>query len=84
MYQLSFSDEAENQLKKLDKLTKERIIAALERIRLRPESYVQRMVGSPFYKLRVGDYRVILKINKNELITLVIKLGHRKNIYEKL
>jgi mRNA-degrading endonuclease RelE of RelBE toxin-antitoxin system len=29
----------------------------------------------------VGDYRIIMDIDKNNLIILVIKVGHRKNIY---
>jgi mRNA interferase RelE/StbE len=37
-----------------------------------------------FYKLRVGDYRVIAEINKNEIKILVLLIGHRKNIYGKI
>jgi len=53
----------------------------LERIRIRPESYVTKLVGDSGYKLRVGDYRVIMDINKGKLSILVIKIGHRRNIY---
>ena len=58
-----------------------RVIAKLERIRIRPESYVTKLVGDSGYKLRVGDYRVIMDINKGKLSILVIKIGHRRNIY---
>jgi len=61
----------------------ERIISALERIRIRPETYVTKLVGDPGYKLRVGDYRVIMDIDKGNLLILVIKVGYRRNIYEK-
>lgn len=61
----------------------ERIISALERIRIRPETYITKLVGDPGYKLRVGDYRVIMDIDKDNLLILVIKVGHRRNIYEK-
>ena len=72
-------------LKKIEKLPKEvqsRIFNALERIRIRPEAYVTKLVGEQAYKLRVGDYRIILDIQKDKLIILVINVGHRKNIYK--
>ncbi len=60
-YEIFFSEKALKQLKKLNRNTQERIISALERIRIRPETYVTKLVGDPGYKLRVGDYRVILR-----------------------
>ena len=81
-YEIKFSDKAFKQLKKLDKKIQERIIATLERIRIRPESYVTKLVGDPGFKLRVGDYRVIMDIDKGKLLILVIKIGHRKKIYK--
>lgn len=83
MYEIIFSQKAKKQLFKLEKVIQERIISALERIRIRPETYVTKLVGDPGYKLRVGDYRVIMDIDKDNLLILVIKVGHRRNIYEK-
>jgi mRNA interferase RelE/StbE len=81
-YEIIFSDKAFKQLKKLERKIQERIIASLERIKIRPESYVTKLVGDPGYKLRVGDYRVIMDIDKGKLLILVIKVGHRKKIYK--
>jgi mRNA interferase RelE/StbE len=81
-YEITFTDTSRRQFRKLEKDVQERMIKALERIRIRPESYVKKLVGDPGYRLRVGDYRVILDIQKSELIILVIKIGHRKNIYK--
>ena len=81
-YEITFTDSSRRQFIKLEKDVQERIITALERIRIRPESYVKKLVGDSGYRLRVGDYRVILDIQKSELIVLVIKIGHRKNIYK--
>jgi len=80
-YEIIFSDKALRQIKKLEKNVQERIIAVLERIRIRPETYVTKLVGDPGYKLRVGDYRVILDIDNKILRILILKVGHRKNIY---
>ena len=83
-YEIVFTDTSKKQFKKLDRDTQERIIKALERIRIRPEAHVKKLVGDLGYRLRVGDYRVILDIYNDELIILVIKIGHRKNIYKKI
>lgn len=82
-YDIVFSDKALNQLKKMEKNVQERIIAVLERIRVRPESYVTKLVGDPGYKLRVGDYRIIMDIDNKILRILILKVGHRKNIYDR-
>ncbi|MBS3124144.1 type II toxin-antitoxin system RelE/ParE family toxin [Candidatus Woesearchaeota archaeon] len=82
LYEIIFSDEATRQLQKLEKEIQKRIITTLERIRIRPEAYLKRLVGYQAYRLRVGDYRVIIDLDQNKLMILVIKIGHRKNIYE--
>ena len=83
MYEIIFSQKAKKQLSGLEKNIQERIITVLERIRIRPEAYITKLVGDPGYKLRVGDYRVIMDIDNNNLLILVIKVGHRKNIYKR-
>ena len=81
LYEIIFSLKAKKQFIRLEKTVQERIISTLERIRIRPEVFVTKLVGDPGYKLRAGDYRIIMDIDKNNLIILVIKVGHRKNIY---
>jgi mRNA interferase RelE/StbE len=81
LYKILFSLKAKKQFLKLEKTLQERMISALERIRIRPEFFITKLVGDPGYKLRVGDYRIIMDIDKNNLIVLVIKVGHRKSIY---
>ena len=83
MFEIFFTNKAENQLKKLEKNVQQRIIAVLERSRIRPEDHFERLVGEKAYKLRVGDYRIIADIDNNKLVILVLKLGHRKNIYDR-
>lgn len=77
MYAVIFSELAEKQLKKLPKEIQQRIIRALERIRIRPDAYVEKLVGIPGYKFRVGDYRVILDIEQVQIRILILKVGHR-------
>ena len=82
MYQVILSDKAEKQLAKLERPLQERIVAALERIRIRPEAYITKLVGEQLYKFRVGDYRIIIDIDQGLLRILVVKIAHRKNVYD--
>ena len=82
MYVIFFSEKAKKQLGKLEHSVQERIFHALDKIKIRPEAFVTKLVGDPAYKLRVGDYRVLLDINNEKLLLLVIKIGHRKNVYD--
>jgi mRNA interferase RelE/StbE len=82
MYEIIVSDKAKKQLNKLPPDVRDRIGIALERIRIRPQHFVLRLVGSPYYRLRVGNYRVILNIINEKLVIMIIEIGHRKNIYD--
>lgn len=82
-YNVIFTKKAKKQLQSLEQPVQLRIITALERIRIRPESYISKLVGDPGYKYRVGDYRIIMNLDNENLYILVIKVGHRKNIYKK-
>lgn len=81
MYELVISDKAKRQLKKLEKNIQNRIGTVFERIKIRPFHFVKRKQGTPYFILRVGEYRVILDIKENKLIIFVIELGPRKKIY---
>ena len=83
MYEIEFTRKAENQLCKLEQTVQKRIIAVLERSRIRPEAHFKKLVGDEGYRLKVGDYRVIADISRKKLTILVIKLGHRRNIYKR-
>jgi len=80
MYKLIYSQEALKQLKKFSRDARARIISTLERIRIRPYPYIKKLVGNPYFSLRVGDYRVILNIIEDKLRIFVIEVGHRRNI----
>lgn len=83
IFKLLYTEKAFSQLKKLERTVQERIKSSLERIRIRPYNYATRMVGESHYKVRVGDYRIIMDIEQEKLMILVIKVGHRKNIYKR-
>ena len=82
MYEIEFSESAEIQLNKLERQTQIRIVSTLDRIRVRPYPFVKKLVGSPYFRLRVGDYRVIYKINGNEV--WIFAIINRKDVYTKI
>ena len=82
MFQVEFSKKADRQLNKLPIELQKRIIIYLERIRIRPFHYVKKLQGTPYYRVRVGEYRIILDIQENKLIVFILEIGHRRNIYK--
>lgn len=82
MYEVIFSKIAKKQLKNLEKKTQIRILKNLKRIRIRPHSFIKKLIGSQWFSLRVGEWRIILDIKKDKILIYVIKIGNRKNIYK--
>ncbi len=80
-YKIEFTTRAEKQFFKLPVDVQARIIACLKRCRIRPYVHVIKLVDSPYYRLRVGNYRVIIDLHDEKLLILVITLGHRSSIY---
>lgn len=83
MYEIILSKRVAKFIDKLEFQDRERIIISLDKLRIRPEAYLKRLVGEKSYKFRVGDYRLIIDIENDRLLILVIDIGHRKNIYKK-
>ena len=82
MYQIEHTQKSRKTLHKLKKDARDRILIALDRLRIHPERRLKRLGNSPFYRFRVGDYRIIIDFQKEVLIVLVIKIDHRKRIYD--
>ena len=50
-----------------------------------PDPAITKMKGNnTFHKVRSGDYRIIYEIHDNKLVILIVKIGHRKDVYKKL
>jgi mRNA interferase RelE/StbE len=86
-YGVELSAEVVRELGKLDQQQGKRILKFLhERVaKLEdPRSIGKALHGSrlgEFWKYRVGDYRLICKIEDDRLIVLVLRIGHRKEVY---
>ncbi len=82
MYKIVLSGKAKKQLTKLPKETQNRIGSVIERLKIRPYHIIKKIIGSPYFRARAGDYRLILDIKKNILIVYVIEIRQRKNVYK--
>ena len=82
MYEIDLSDKAKKQLSKPSQDVKNRIGRVFERIKIRPYHFVKRKQGTPYFILRIGEYRAILNIKNNALIIIVLEIGPRGKIYK--
>ena len=85
-YKVVFSEKARKDLKKLDKHIAALILGWLEKNiegstnpRIHGKGLVGNMSGQ--WRYRIGDYRVICEIQDDEVIVLVLEVGHRREIY---
>lgn len=84
---IEFDDAAKKDLAKLDKQVARRILAFLRKRVASlddPRSIGEALKGSSlgdFWKYRVGDFRIIANINDSAVLILVLKIGHRSNVY---
>jgi len=87
VYKLQFLKEAEKEFKSIDSIWQKRIKNKLEILRVNPQvlsANITRLKGQykNFYRLKVGNYRIIFTKNKNELIILIIRIAHRGSVYK--
>ena len=82
-YNVVFTDKAKKQLKKIDKHIASLIIGWLEKNiegcenpRIHGKGLVENKSGQ--WRYRIGDYRVLCEINNQEIIVLVLEVGHRR------
>ena len=82
-YRIIWSIQASKQMERLDRSVAKRIHEKVGQLYQNPERYVEKLVRYPYYRLRVGDYRVILDIQNEMVRILILKVGHRSNVYER-
>ncbi len=83
-YHVLLSEDAKRTLLKLDKAVAGRIVKKLESAKEDPLPYLKRLEGVPLFSLRVGDYRLIISVDFEKKAVLVIRVGHRKKVYDGL
>jgi mRNA interferase RelE/StbE len=82
-YRVFILPAAERQLRRIDPGPRRRIDAAILALVGEPRPHgCRKMSGSEEYRIRVGDYRILYEIEDTVLRVLIVKVGHRRDVYE--
>jgi mRNA interferase RelE/StbE len=84
-YEVRLAPAAVRQLRKLDPPGRRRVQAAIDLLAEdpRPPGARQLVGGAGEWRVRTGDFRIIYDIRDGELLVLVVKVGHRRDVYER-
>ena len=69
-------------LEKNETVIRERIKNKLRTLKNLPDKIGNHLRYTPFWKLRIGDYRIIYEIDYKEKKVIVLFISHRKNVYD--
>jgi mRNA interferase RelE/StbE len=85
-FRIEFRPRALRDLKALPKAARSRIISKVSSLAVNPyPPEVRKLTGEEkLYRFRVGGYRVIYQVRDEVLLVLVVRVGHRKDIYRKV
>lgn len=83
MFEVRFKKSVEKDLRAIPKVDKKRLLEQIGKI-LAKDPYRGKALTGEFkglYRWRTGRFRVIYEIQNNRLVILVLKIGHRKDVY---
>lgn len=83
-YSLLIKPSAAKEIEAVPKIDRLRIIERIHSLSSdpRPPGH-EKLAGDDKYRIRQGDYRILYTINCNELIVVVVKVGHRREVSRK-
>lgn len=83
IYRIEFAPTAARTFKKLSPEIQNRLSKTIDKLTGNPlPNGVKKLAGEDnLFRVRVGDYRIIYQLKSNELIILVVRVGHRRDIY---
>lgn len=81
-YELVWSPRSKKMLKKLENKQIIRIIKKMEKVAISPYDFLEKIGGEEGYKVRVGDYRVFVDLNKDKHAIEVLTVRHRRHAYK--
>ena len=81
-YSVEFTRSVRKDFRKIPQKDAERILATIHSLMEDPRpAWSKKLVGEELYRIRVGMYRVIYEVEDDVLVVLVVKVGHRKDVY---
>jgi mRNA interferase RelE/StbE len=84
-YNIEWKQSAAQELRKLPREAVLRILQAVEQLATEPYPHgVRKLVGAQHtYRIRVGDYRVVYNVVSSTLIIQIVRVGHRRDVYNR-
>lgn len=85
-YTIELSKRAERQLRSLSRETQVRIGRSIDALSRQPIPPTAKKLSGheDLYRVRAGDYRIVYTVRHEVLIVLVVAIGHRREIYDRL
>ncbi|MFP2896961.1 type II toxin-antitoxin system RelE family toxin [Corallococcus sp. 4LFB] len=81
-YTVEFLQSAAKQLAAVDPVHQRRIAKRIDALAMEPRPVgAEKLKGSDYLRIRIGDYRVIYQVEDGRLVVLIVELGHRREIY---
>jgi mRNA interferase RelE/StbE len=83
-YKVIFKSSADRKLRKLPAALQRRIVGEVEALanNPRPRGVVKLARHEDLWRIRVGDYHIVYEIRDNRLVILVLRLAHRKDVFQ--
>ena len=86
-YSVRYDEKALKQLKKMDRSVQKLITSWIEKYLIdteNPRLHGKGLSGdkSGYWRYRVGDYRILADIRDDEIIIIIVEIGHRREIYK--
>jgi mRNA interferase RelE/StbE len=83
-YSVELTRTAEKQLRRIAKRDRSRLVEAMHGLADRPRHRGGRKLQGydDVYRIRMGQYRIVYEILEDRVIVIVLKVGHRKDIYK--
>lgn len=82
-YTVNILRSAQKQLAKINREDRDRIISTIRNLadNPRPAGCIK-LSGRPAWRIRIGAYRVIYEIHDDQLLIIIVAIGHRKEVYK--
>ena len=86
-FSVRYDEKALKQLKKMDRSVQRLIVNWIEKNLIdteNPRLHGKGLSGdkSGYWRYRVGDYRILADIRDDEIIIIIVEIGHRREIYK--
>ena len=81
-FELVFKQSVAKDLRSIPNKQVERILKRIEALKVEPRPPgVEKLSGQELFRIRQGAYRILYEIRDDELIVIVVKIGHRRDVY---